>query len=62
METSDGKTIPSDDECAAFLKELSDLCRKYKLGIEGGTLYIMEPPEDFLFNYALDEFGELERK
>lgn len=43
-----------------FLKELSDLSRKYRLGIERGCVYIMED-DDMAHDYALTEESDLVR-
>lgn len=49
------------DETVLFLKELSDLSRKYRLGIERGCVYIMED-DDMTYDYALTEESDLVRK
>jgi hypothetical protein len=42
-----------------FLTALSDLCRKYGFGIAGEPeLFVLEP-EDYAFNYSVDDRGHL---
>ena len=42
-----------------FTRELSELCRKYGCGIGGRpTLFVMEK-DDYLFNYSMDQSGNL---
>ena len=43
-----------------FLAELGDLCRKHGVGIEGGTLFVMED-EDRAFGYVCDIESHLRR-
>lgn len=43
-----------------FVEELSDVCRKYGLGIEGGQVYVMEN-EDYPHNYIVDGDDKLIR-
>ena len=44
-----------------FTRELTELCRKHRLGIEGGAVYVMEH-EDYPHVYALDAESKLVRE
>jgi hypothetical protein len=44
----------------AFCRELTELCNKHRIGIEGGTPFIMEN-DDFDAVYTIDEAGNLTR-
>lgn len=46
---------------ATFLEKVTELCREYGLGIEGGFIYYMDP-EDHSANYDLAENGEMIRR
>jgi hypothetical protein len=41
-----------------FAAELSDLCRKYGIGVGDGTLFEMQP-DDYRHNYYADENSRL---
>lgn len=44
-----------------FAAELTDLCLKHGIGIEGATAYLMEG-DDHLFSYTLDDEGRVVRQ
>jgi hypothetical protein len=49
-------------ERSEFTRELSELCRKHKLGLtseKGIYLYILDIPEDFMFDFATTSNDEL---
>jgi hypothetical protein len=54
------KESPMTDEAISpFLSELSELCRKHRIGITGdATLFVMEPV-DLLLSYSVDENSKL---
>jgi hypothetical protein len=44
----------------AFLSELTDLCRKHRIGITGSPeLFVMEAPEDDALEYGADADSKL---
>ena len=47
-----------DADLAGFTRELSELCRKHGLGLGGATVYEMQP-EDYKFNYQVDDESKL---
>ena len=44
----------------AFARAITDLCATHGLGVEGGTLYVMEN-DDYHFSYSVDAEGSLIR-
>jgi len=45
-------------ELTAFTRELSDLCRKHSVGLEGATLFEMQT-DDYKFDYHIDDDSKL---
>jgi len=43
----------------AFLIELSNLCRKHRVGISGQPIIYVLEPEDFGFDYSIDAESRL---
>lgn len=54
------RTMPEFPDTRAFTAELTDICNKHGLGIEGGTIYA-QIPEDQIFRYACDDDSKLVR-
>lgn len=44
----------------SFANELTDLCARHRIGVEGGVAYQMEA-DDHLFSYRIDDAGTIAR-
>jgi hypothetical protein len=50
----DHSTSPDQGSVSAFVRELSELGRKYGVGIGGTPTLFMLERDDYLFDYSLD--------
>lgn len=63
MVTSDYKgqvSVREQTNWVSFASDLTDVCKKHGIGIEGGIAYRMEG-DDHLFSYRIDDAGNIAR-
>jgi non-canonical (house-cleaning) NTP pyrophosphatase len=61
MTSMNTQPFPVPETVDAYLDRLSALSQEFGLGIEGGTIYVLEQ-EDHSLRYGCDEISDLYRK
>jgi hypothetical protein len=53
------KAATTEPDLSAFLRDLSELCRRHGLGITGTPILFVMEPEDYQLSYVADADREL---
>lgn len=53
-------SVPEKTNWVSFASDITDVCNRHGIGIEGGLAYLMER-DDHLFCYQIDDSGMLAR-